>query len=120
MYLFSILGPKKQTKMTLKNLVKLYSLFSSEVASVLLDLLLKALNSLDNLKNSDIISTIDDVLGDWKLVVAKVSNKEPDLLLTLLKEILDRIDTQVSTTYPPGIFEFSSSFISPGSISTNE
>lgn len=34
------------------------------------------------------------VFDDWKLLLTKFSNKEPELPLTLLKAVLDMIGTQ--------------------------
>lgn len=92
--------PKKQITRILKNLVLLYSSYSSEVVSVLLDLLLKTSDSLhlaELLKNSQIGQRTDNmqtVFDDWKLLLTKFSNKEPELPLTLLKAVLDMIETQ--------------------------
>ncbi|XP_034686664.1 uncharacterized protein LOC117915210 [Vitis riparia] len=92
--------PKKQITRILKNLVLLYSSYSSEVVSVLLDLLLKTSDSLhlaELLKNSQIGQRTDNmqtVFDDWKLLLTKFSNKEPELPLTLLKAVLDMIQTR--------------------------
>ncbi|RVX07737.1 hypothetical protein CK203_022004 [Vitis vinifera] len=63
--------PKKQITRILKNLVLLYSSYSSE--------------------RTDNMQTVFD---DWKLLLTKFSNKEPELPLTLLKAVLDMIGTQ--------------------------
>lgn len=39
------------------------------------------------------------LLSEWKLVITKFSNKEPELLLTLLKSVLDVIETKEAITY---------------------
>ncbi|CAN1250131.1 hypothetical protein LINPERPRIM_LOCUS7340, partial [Linum perenne] len=67
---------KKSVHRILKYLINLYSSFSSEVLSVLLDFLLKALDS-SNL-----------------LMITKFSKKEPELLLTLIKAVLNVIASQ--------------------------
>ncbi|KAJ7960524.1 LAS1-like protein [Quillaja saponaria] len=98
-------GTKKQINKILKTLVQLYSSFSLEIVSVLLDFLLKALSSSESVEHADIATvgpTIDSILADWKLVVLKLSNKEPDLFLTLLKRILDVIETWEAMKYEKG------------------
>ncbi|MFQ6625167.1 hypothetical protein Gotur_003457 [Gossypium turneri] len=89
-------GPKKLISKTLKSLVSLYSTSSSEVVSVLLELLLKALDSSSSMDISeDSESGLDrhTALDDWQLVIRKFSNKEPELLLALLQRILHMIGT---------------------------
>ncbi|MBA0735969.1 hypothetical protein Gogos_019768 [Gossypium gossypioides] len=89
-------GPKKLISKTLKSLVSLYSTSSSEVVSVLLELLLKALDSSSSMDISeDSESGLDrhTALDDWQLVIRKFSNKEPELLLALLQRILYMIGT---------------------------
>ncbi|XP_075635807.1 uncharacterized protein LOC142607995 isoform X4 [Castanea sativa] len=93
---------KKQVTKNLKVLVRLYSSFSSEFASMLLEFLLKAKISSDMVElpeDSQLGPCIHTMLDDWKLVITKLSNKEPELLLTLLKAVLDRIETQEATKY---------------------
>ncbi|KAA8530589.1 hypothetical protein F0562_005298 [Nyssa sinensis] len=84
-------GFRKQITKTLKNLVRLYSSYSSEVVSVLLEFLLKA---------SD--SHLQRAIDDWKPVIAKLSNKEPELLLTLLTAVLKMSETQEAMNYESG------------------
>ncbi|KAK4607452.1 hypothetical protein RGQ29_001335 [Quercus rubra] len=98
-------GSKKQVTKNLKVLVWLYSSFSSEFASMLLEFLLKAKISSDMVElpeDSQLGPIIHTMLDDWKLVITKLSNKEPELLLTLLKAVLDRIETQEATKYETG------------------
>lgn len=90
-------GSKKQITKTLKNLVRLYSSFSSEVIYVLLDLLLKAS---DSVKVS--LDRGQTVFNEWKRVMTKFSNKEPDVLLSLLKAVLERIETEGAVKYEAG------------------
>ncbi|KAF5745009.1 las1-like family protein [Tripterygium wilfordii] len=45
-------------------------------------------------------SLLDD--WNWKLVVMKFASKEPELLLNLLKAILDRIEAQEAMKYEIG------------------
>lgn len=64
---------------------------------MLLEYLLKALSSAEFKENADDASvglTIQNVLADWKLVILKLWNKEPELLLNLLTEVLDMIETK--------------------------
>ncbi|KAG5064586.1 hypothetical protein JHK85_005769 [Glycine max] len=95
-------GSKKQITKILKYVLQLYSSFSSEIVSVLLEYLLKALSSSELEENADGASiglTTQNVLADWKLIILKLCNKEPELLLNLLKEILDMIETQEDMKY---------------------
>ncbi|KAK7276648.1 hypothetical protein RIF29_17792 [Crotalaria pallida] len=90
-------GSKKQFTKILKSVLKLYSSSSSEIVSVLLEYLLKALSSAEFKENADDTSvgpTIQNVLADWKPVLLKLWNKEPELLLNLLQEVLNMIETQ--------------------------
>ncbi|KAL2544456.1 las1-like family protein [Forsythia ovata] len=91
-------GSKKQVTKSLKNILRLYTSFSSEVVYILLELLLKALDSSDFTEH-----VVESQIGhekkqtecdDWKCVVLKLSNKEPELLLTLLYAVLEKIETQ--------------------------
>nr|XP_023901124.1 uncharacterized protein LOC112012981 isoform X2 [Quercus suber] len=96
---------KKQVTKNLKVLVRLYSSFSSEFASMLLEFLLKAKISSDTVElpeDSQLGPSIHTMLDDWKLVITKLSNKEPELLLALLKAVLDRIETQEAMKYETG------------------
>ncbi|XP_015873572.3 pre-rRNA-processing protein las1 isoform X6 [Ziziphus jujuba] len=95
-------GSKKQLSKILKNLVGLYASYSSDVVLVLLDLLLKALKSSDLLEppvDAQVFPNIDTLLNEWKLVITKLSNKEPELLLTLLTAVLDMIETHDAMKY---------------------
>ncbi|KAG2390992.1 uncharacterized protein HKW66_Vig0132470 [Vigna angularis] len=90
-------GSKKQIKKILKYILQLYSSFSSEIVSVLLEYLFKALSSSELEEKADDVSigpTTEKVLADWKLVILKLCTKEPELLLNLLKEVLDMIETR--------------------------
>ncbi|XP_031096651.1 protein LAS1 isoform X2 [Ipomoea triloba] len=95
--------PKKQVTKSLKYILRLYSSSSSEVVSVLLELLLKALDSLHLADGSDSGQTIQGnismhaVFDHWKPVITKLSNKAPDLLITLLRGILDKIEIHGAT-----------------------
>ena len=98
-------GSKKQITKILKYVLQLYSSFSSEIVSVLLEYLLKALSSSELEENADGASiglTTQNVLADWKLIILKLCNKEPELLLNLLKEILDMIETLEDMKYKEG------------------
>ncbi|XP_003617221.2 LOW QUALITY PROTEIN: pre-rRNA-processing protein las1 [Medicago truncatula] len=89
--------PKKPIKRILKSLLRLYSSFSSEVVSVLLDYLLKTSSSSEFKKKTGDASagpTIDNVLADWKPVILRLYNKEPELFLNLLEEVLHRIEAR--------------------------
>ncbi|CAN1250124.1 Ribosomal biogenesis protein LAS1L [Linum perenne] len=86
---------KKSVHRILKYLINLYSSFSSEVLSVLLDFLLKALDS-SNLVCHPKEYEVDEktMLDVWKLMITKFSKKEPELLLTLIKAVLNVIASQ--------------------------
>ncbi|KAL2316889.1 hypothetical protein Fmac_030765 [Flemingia macrophylla] len=98
-------GPKKQISKILKYVLRLYSSFSSEIVSVLLEYLLKALSSSELEENADHDSnclTTQNVLSNWKLVLFKLCDKEPEILLNLLMEVLDRIETRENMKYAEG------------------
>ncbi|KAK9024705.1 hypothetical protein V6N11_004863 [Hibiscus sabdariffa] len=86
-------GAKKQISKTLKSIVSLYSTSSSEVVSVLLEFLRKALDSSED--GLDKHAAWDD----WQLVVTKFSKKEPALLLALLQRIFYMIGTKEASKY---------------------
>lgn len=85
---------KTKTGKTLKDLIQLYSTFSSEFVSLLLELLLKAMRSSDLDFLEDSKKSRSSILEGWKLAIAKISNKEPELLLNLLEAVLEKIKTQ--------------------------
>jgi ribosomal biogenesis protein LAS1 len=108
--IFSFSVYKKQITKSLKILVRLYSSFSTEVVSILLEFLLKAINSSDLVdlqEDSQVGPIMHTLLDDWKLVITKLSNKEPELLLTLLKAVLDMIETQKAMENETGNFQLS-------------
>ncbi|CAN6974399.1 unnamed protein product, partial [Brassica oleracea var. botrytis] len=90
----------KRTRKIVSSLVELYPSFSSEISSVLLEFLLKALDSsksaeLENQSGQDIRVFLDV----WKPVIIVLSNREPELLLTLLKSVLDMIQNNEQRRY---------------------
>ncbi|WOG82969.1 hypothetical protein DCAR_0102142 [Daucus carota subsp. sativus] len=100
----SLKAHKKQINKILKSFSRLYSSYSPEVVSVLLRLLLKASDSVDmvmRVKNplSHSASSLQTALDDWKPVIIKLLNREPELLVTLLRGILDMIETLESGNY---------------------
>ncbi|KAL6286509.1 hypothetical protein ACE6H2_010899 [Prunus campanulata] len=98
-------GSKKDLTKILKSLVGLYSAFSSEVVSVLLEFLLKGINSSDSSElpvNTQNSPNLHISLNEWKLVITKFSNKEPELLLALLNAVLDMIENQEAVIYETG------------------
>jgi ribosomal biogenesis protein LAS1 len=101
--------PKKQITRILKSVIQLYSSFSSEIVSVLLDYLLKTLSSSEfkkNVDDSSVDPTIENVLADWKPVILKLCNKKPELLLNLLKEVLHKIEAQEDMKCEEGTQQF--------------
>ncbi|KAJ4822571.1 hypothetical protein Tsubulata_036740 [Turnera subulata] len=104
-------GSKKHITKSLKGLVGLYTAVSSEVVSVLMDFLLKALASssfVEDLNQDRIGEGFHSSLDDWKLVMTKLSNKKPDLLLLLLKVVLNMIETQSAMNCETGLHLISS------------
>lgn len=102
---------KKQITKSLKVLVRLSSSFSTEVVSTLLEFLQKAINSSDlvDIQDSQVGPALYSLLDNWKLVIVKLSNKEPELLLTLLKAVLDMIETRKAMENEPGRYHQTSS-----------
>lgn len=109
--MLSVTGFMRQITKALKHLVRLYSSYSSEVVSVLVELLLKASDSSDftELPKDDQVShstestdRVWSAFDDWKPVIAKLSKKEPELLLTLTKGALEMIDTQEAMKHESG------------------
>ncbi|XP_074345973.1 uncharacterized protein LOC141684760 isoform X1 [Apium graveolens] len=106
---FKAAGPKKHISRMLKSFSRLYSSFSPEVLSALLRLLLKASDSADlveGLKNSfsHSASSLQTGLDDWKPVIVKLLDIEPELLVNLFREIIDMIETLESGNYNIGKF----------------
>ncbi|XP_076928465.1 uncharacterized protein LOC143592435 [Bidens hawaiensis] len=87
---------KKHINKALKNVLKLYSSFPSEVVPMLLEFLLKAHKSGDMANGSQ--------LDDWKPLIIKLSNKEPDMLLSLLKAVVHMIETRQALEHISGTF----------------
>ncbi|XP_010519821.1 PREDICTED: pre-rRNA-processing protein las1 [Tarenaya hassleriana] len=93
---------KKKIRKILTGLVELYSSFPSEIVSVLLEFLLKALNSS---KSAEILNQNEPdqdfscFLDEWKPVIMEFSNREPELLLNLLKSTLDMIQNGEKKSY---------------------
>ena len=93
-------GSRKQLARNLRNLARLYSFFSSDVVSVLLEFLLKAPNSTDTMDSPDDfqinlnLEVAQAVFDEWKPVIIKFSKQEPELLLSLLKALLDIIESR--------------------------
>ncbi|KAK1556805.1 hypothetical protein Q3G72_012550 [Acer saccharum] len=85
----------------LKILVQLYSSYSTEIASVVLELFLNTLDSSNFVfaNGSNVVQSINTLLDDWTSVITRFSNKEPELLLTLLKAVVDIIETKDGKKY---------------------
>ncbi|XP_054794933.1 pre-rRNA-processing protein las1-like isoform X2 [Prosopis cineraria] len=92
---------KKQVSKISKSLVQLYSSYSSEIVGVLLEYLLEALSSSELVEHTEQVScpTINIILPDWKVVILRFCDKEPELLLNLFKEVLIMIETQEAMKY---------------------
>ncbi|KAL3718560.1 hypothetical protein ACJRO7_003654 [Eucalyptus globulus] len=98
-------GSKKTTSKISKSLVQLYASFSTEVISVLLEFLLKVVNSSDTLELPQEIHYPHGnrtLLDDWMLLMTKLTSKEPKILLDLLKAVLDMIETEEASNSETG------------------
>lgn len=85
----------------LKNLVQLYASFSTEVIPVMLEFLLKVVDSSDMFELPQEIHYPHGnrtLLDDWMLLMTKLTIKEPKMLLDLLKAVLDMIETEASNS----------------------
>lgn len=93
-YRFYVSGSKKQLAKSLKNTLRLYSSFSSEVVYVLLEYMVNALDSsnFEHLEDSE-TDNKQTIFDDWKSVVLKLSRKEPEFLLTLVQAVLEKIES---------------------------
>ncbi|KAF6140059.1 hypothetical protein GIB67_001800 [Kingdonia uniflora] len=98
-------GSKKLTSKTLKALVRLYSSFPSEVASVLLGFLLKTsdfsvVNEVEPTPYSQEetsqgkINTRRGSTDSWKRVITTLASKRSELWVTILKGVLEMIETR--------------------------
>ncbi|CAH9111596.1 unnamed protein product [Cuscuta europaea] len=91
-------SPMKPVTKYLKNILRLYYSSSSEVVSVLLEMLLNALDSSHLAGQPDCAETVNGSLGidaifdDWKPVLTKLSKKASDFLVMFLRGILDKIE----------------------------
>ncbi|CAL5360571.1 unnamed protein product [Camellia sinensis] len=91
-------GSKKQITEAFKHLIRLYASYSLEVVSVLVQLLLNGSDS-KSYQVSHSTTHVQSLFDDWKPVVKKLSNKEPELLLNLIKAVLEKIETQEAMEY---------------------
>ncbi|VFQ81255.1 unnamed protein product [Cuscuta campestris] len=103
--------PKKKVTRSLKNVLRLYSSSSSEVVSVLLEMLVNALDSSQSADGSEYAKTlhgslhVDAVFDYWKPAITKLSNKASDFLFVLLRGILDKIETLAAMESQIGYFQ---------------
>ncbi|KAK4275708.1 hypothetical protein QN277_018746 [Acacia crassicarpa] len=94
--------PKKQLSKIFKSLDQLYSSHSSEIVDVLLEYLLETLRSSELVEHTEHASlgpTIKIILVDWKVVMLRFWEKEPEFILNFLREVLIRIETQEAVKY---------------------
>ncbi|GJZ77777.1 LAS1-like family protein [Tanacetum coccineum] len=91
---------KKHITKALKNVLKLYSSNPLDVVSILSEFLLKSQESADvgELPNSSHVIKLDD----WRPVIMKLSNKEPEMLLSLLKTVVHMIETREALKHESG------------------
>lgn len=94
-----ISGSNKRIRKIVSSLVELYPSFSAEISSVLLEFLLKAL---DSSKSAELQDQSTQDIEEWKPVILEFSNREPELLLILLKAVLDMIQNNERRRYETG------------------
>lgn len=66
---------------------------------------MKALSSSDLIEHAESASlgpTVHSILADWKVVILRFWDKEPELVLNLLKAVLDMVETQEAMKYEEG------------------
>ncbi|PKA52012.1 hypothetical protein AXF42_Ash008241 [Apostasia shenzhenica] len=93
-------GSTKHFSKVTKVSAKLYSSYPVEFASILLELFLSQASDISDDMNAEHIdysecSVTEPMLGslhDLKMIIAKLSNKKPRLLLSLLKAVLEMIE----------------------------
>ncbi|VVB14256.1 unnamed protein product [Arabis nemorensis] len=92
---------KKRIRKIVSSLVELYPSFSAEITSVLLEFLLKAMDSSKSAELQDQSAQDSKVVleEEWKTVIVEFSNREPELLLILLKAVLDVIENNERRRY---------------------
>ncbi|PIA40851.1 hypothetical protein AQUCO_02400122v1 [Aquilegia coerulea] len=102
-------GSKKQITKILRNLLQMYTSFPSEVVAVVLDFLMTTYDSSgdesvepsDNLEVDPISENSQTQTGisdRWKIIMTRLSSKEPTFILIMLRELLERLETQESTS----------------------
>lgn len=83
----------------MKNALRLYSSFSTELVYLLLEYLLNAMetsNLTEQSEDPQFVGTTQNnntAFDDWKSVVLKLSRKEPELLIILSQAVLEKIET---------------------------
>ncbi|XP_073126980.1 uncharacterized protein [Henckelia pumila] len=96
---------KNRHSKLLKKVLLLYSSFSSQVAHVLLEFLLSALESSNLKKHSHVDLSIENKqtsYDGWKSIVLKLSRREPEFLVTLADTILEKMEAQEVMNYESG------------------
>lgn len=73
---------------------------------MLLEFLLKALDSSKSSEQNQPGQDFRVFLDEWKPVIMEFSNREPELLLTLLKAVLDMIQNNERRRYDTGNYWF--------------
>lgn len=114
MGLFLISGFKKQNSI-LGSLIRLYSVSPSEVVAVLLEFPMKVFDSLDD--SIEVVNCSGDpqpetnssdskpclcTVDDWKAIITRLAHKEPALLLTMLEQVLEMIETREAMRFEIG------------------
>ncbi|XXG44942.1 hypothetical protein AAC387_Pa02g0163 [Persea americana] len=112
-------GLKKQSSL-LGSLIRLYSVFPSEVVAVLLEFPMKAFDSLDRVEvvkcsgdsqaeiNPSDSKSFQCTVDDWKAIITKLASEEPALLLTILEQVLVMIESREAMRFEMGEFHLPS------------
>ncbi|KAL1532300.1 hypothetical protein AAHA92_32327 [Salvia divinorum] len=101
-------GSKKLFVKAMKNALRLYSSFSTELVYLLLEYLLNAMETSNLTEHSEdpqfVGSTQNNstAFDDWKSVVLKLSRKEPELLIILSQAVLEKIETNETMNWKTG------------------
>ncbi|KAF9598072.1 hypothetical protein IFM89_024106 [Coptis chinensis] len=101
-------GPKKHITRILRKLFQLYTSSPSEVVAVLLDLLVKTFDS-SNVVEPLHDSGVEQISGDsrtqtgltnlFKLVITRLSSREPDLILIMLQAVFQTLERRDTMKY---------------------
>ncbi|KAK4741965.1 hypothetical protein SAY87_025553 [Trapa incisa] len=107
---FTVSGHRKKSRSIMNELVLQYNLNTSEVVSSLADLLLEVIPSLIENHQQECESGViwKDSSAGWRTLINQISSMAQNLLLNLLTEVLDRVETQESSIFEAGSDQWSS------------